>query len=141
MEHPTMSLAAGSPDIQTIVTGFLTTTPKPSEQQVSNFLQLFSTAEDRDLAAKLLVTGGADATAVAAAHQAAQNVYLRLITNQNSVAGNALSLVSAAASAFHGYRRNQSIGWAVWWFFMGSIFPVFTPVIAIAQGYGKRKGQ
>jgi len=49
----------------------------------------------------------------------------------------ALSLLSAAASGYHGYKRNQSIGWGFVWFALGGMFPVFTPVIAVAQGYGK----
>lgn len=50
-----------------------------------------------------------------------------------------LSTVSMAASAYHGYKRNDSIGWALWWGFMGSMFPVITPVIGVAQGFGKPK--
>lgn len=50
-----------------------------------------------------------------------------------------LGTVSMAASAYHGYKRNQSVGWALWWGFCGGAFPVITPVIAVAQGYGKRK--
>jgi len=50
----------------------------------------------------------------------------------------AISLVSSAVSAYHGYKRNQSVGWAIWWALMGGIFPIITPVIALAQGYGKR---
>lgn len=41
-------------------------------------------------------------------------------------------------AAYHGYKRNKSAGWAVWWGFMGLLFPVLTPAVAIAQGYGKR---
>lgn len=48
-----------------------------------------------------------------------------------------IAAASMAASAYHGYKRNNSVGWAIWWAFMGSLFPVITPVIAIAQGYGK----
>jgi hypothetical protein len=48
-----------------------------------------------------------------------------------------LALTSSAASAFHGYRRNRSIGWAIVWGLLGGIFPVFTPTIALAQGFGK----
>ena len=44
-----------------------------------------------------------------------------------------LGTVSMVASAYHGYVRNQSIGWALWWGFMGSLFPVITPTIALAQ--------
>jgi hypothetical protein len=46
---------------------------------------------------------------------------------------------SMAASAFHGYRRNESVGWALWWGFCGALAPVLTPVIAVAQGFGKPK--
>lgn len=48
-----------------------------------------------------------------------------------------LSTASMAASAYHGYKRNDSVGWAIWWAVMGAIFPVITPTIAIAQGFGK----
>lgn len=47
-------------------------------------------------------------------------------------------LGSAAASAYHGYKRNKSVGWAVWWGLMGFLFPIVTPAVAIAQGFGKR---
>ena len=50
-----------------------------------------------------------------------------------------LSFASAAASTYHGYKRNDSVGWAVWWGLMGGLFPVITPVIAIAQGFGKHE--
>ena len=49
-----------------------------------------------------------------------------------------LSMASAGASAFHGYRRNQSVGWAVAWGAAGAVFPVITPAIAVAQGFGER---
>lgn len=45
---------------------------------------------------------------------------------------------SSAASAYHGYKRNQSVGWAIWWGVMGGLFPILTPAIAVAQGFGKR---
>ncbi len=51
----------------------------------------------------------------------------------------ALSALSAGASAFHGYKRNHSVGWGVWWGLMGGIFPIITPAIALAQGFGKRE--
>jgi hypothetical protein len=50
----------------------------------------------------------------------------------------ALSAGSSAASAYHGYRRNQSVGWALWWALMGGMFPLVTPAIGLAQGWGKR---
>lgn len=51
-----------------------------------------------------------------------------------------LSTVSMAVSAYHGYKRNNSIGWGLAWGAMGTLFPVITPVFAIAQGYGKPRG-
>lgn len=50
-----------------------------------------------------------------------------------------LAVASVAASTYHGYKRNDSVGWAIWWGLMGGIFPIITPVIAIAEGFGKRK--
>ena len=48
-----------------------------------------------------------------------------------------VSVLSACISGFHGYRRNQSVGWGVGWFVLGGLFPIITPVIAVAQGYAK----
>lgn len=45
--------------------------------------------------------------------------------------------VSGPACAYHGYKRNQSIGWALWWGFAGSVFFPIAPVIAFAQGFGQ----
>lgn len=50
------------------------------------------------------------------------------------------STVIAAAGAFHGYRRTQSVLWALAWFGAGYTFPVITSAIAAAQGFGKKKG-
>lgn len=49
-----------------------------------------------------------------------------------------LSAASSAASAYHGYKRNQSIGWAIGWALLGGMFPVIVPAIAVAQGFGKK---
>jgi len=49
-----------------------------------------------------------------------------------------LALPSALACAYHGYKRNDSVGWALWWGLVGGM-PI-TPIIALAQGFGKRKG-
>ena len=51
----------------------------------------------------------------------------------------ALSTASGAASAYHGYKRNQSVGWALWWGFWGGVFPVIVPTIAVAQGFGEKE--
>lgn len=52
-----------------------------------------------------------------------------------------LATASLVASTYHGYRRNNSLGWALWWGLMGSLFPVVTPTVAVAQGFAKRKGR
>jgi hypothetical protein len=51
-----------------------------------------------------------------------------------------LQFSSAAASAFHGARRNGgSIFWGVWWFIFGAVFPTVTPIVGLAQGFGQCK--
>ena len=49
-----------------------------------------------------------------------------------TVAGTA----SSAALAYHGYKRNNSVGWAIGWFFLGAFWPNALPV-AFAQGFAK----
>lgn len=49
------------------------------------------------------------------------------------------STVSFAACVYHGYKRNNSVGWAIGWGFLGAVFPIITPVIAVAQGFAKPK--
>jgi hypothetical protein len=46
-------------------------------------------------------------------------------------------IVSSGASAYHGYRRNNSLGWGIGWGLLGGMFPAITPSIALAQGFGK----
>ena len=50
-----------------------------------------------------------------------------------------LATASAAVSGYHGYKRNNSVGWAIVWFGLGGLFPIITPTIAFAQGFSKRK--
>lgn len=52
-----------------------------------------------------------------------------------------LEAASVGLSAYHGYKRNNSVGWAIWWGLMGGLFPIITPVIAFAQGFSKRAGR
>jgi len=56
-----------------------------------------------------------------------------------ATAWGALSTASLGLSAYHGYKRNDSVGWGLWWGLMGGLFPVITPAIALAQGFGDRK--
>lgn len=50
-----------------------------------------------------------------------------------------LATASMAASAYHGYKRNQKVGWALWWGALGFVFPILVPTIALAQGYARPK--
>ncbi len=51
----------------------------------------------------------------------------------------AASAAGTGASAYHGYKRNESVGWGIWWAICGAVLPVVTVPIALAQGFGKRK--
>ena len=43
---------------------------------------------------------------------------------------------SMALSAYHGLKRhNGSVGWAILWGVMGSMFPVITPAIAFFKDF------
>lgn len=50
-----------------------------------------------------------------------------------------LSLLSGAVSAVHGWKRDHTpisvFGWGV----LGMMFPIITPAVALAQGYGRRR--
>ena len=46
---------------------------------------------------------------------------------------------SMAASTYHGYKRHESIGWAVGWGLLGWLIPIIVPAIGVGQGFGKRK--
>jgi hypothetical protein len=48
-----------------------------------------------------------------------------------------IEAASVGLSAYHGYKRNDSVGWAVVWGVMGGLFPVIMPAIAFAQGFGQ----
>jgi len=56
-----------------------------------------------------------------------------------------LATVSSLASMYHGYKRNESKGsgkalaYGLWWGLMGTVFPLITPVVGIAQGFAKPK--
>ncbi len=51
----------------------------------------------------------------------------------------AISLAGAAAGAYHGYKRNNSIGWAIAWAILGGLVPIITVPVSLAQGFGKKK--
>jgi hypothetical protein len=52
----------------------------------------------------------------------------------------AASIAGTAGGAYHGYKRNKSIGWAIGWGLLGGLFPIIVLPLAAAQGFGKPKG-
>lgn len=116
---------------------FLLRSPGPDSTAVAEFLRVFPDGPARAEAAQGLLAKGVPAQRVSAA--------LNWLSASSGWAGNkatiygVLTIASSAASAFHGYRRNNSIGWGIGWGILGILFPVITPAIALAQGFGKRK--
>jgi len=51
----------------------------------------------------------------------------------------AVALVGAVTGAYHGYKRNNSVGWSVAWGILGGMFPFITLPISLAQGFGEKK--
>lgn len=50
-----------------------------------------------------------------------------------------LSVTGTLTGAYHGYVRNNSVGWAIGWAIMGGLFPYITIPVSLAQGFGQRK--
>lgn len=68
------------------------------------------------------------------ARDTAQDAFL----NGVSPAYTALALTGTALGAYHGYKRNNSVGWAIAWAVLGGAFPFIAIPVALAQGVGKR---
>lgn len=49
------------------------------------------------------------------------------------------SIAGTGLGAYHGYKRNESVGWAIGWAFFGTILPVIAIPVMFAQGMGRRK--
>jgi len=111
---------------------------------IQAILEIVPTTAERQTVASRAVAIGADATNIQQALAALERgAGLRALFKPPSmpvrIIWGVLSTASFAASVYHGYKRNDSVGWAIWWGFMGAIFPVITPTIAVAQGFGKPK--
>ena len=49
-----------------------------------------------------------------------------------------LLVLSAGFSGYHGYKRNHdSVGFGFAWALAGTLLPIITPAVAVAQGYAK----
>jgi hypothetical protein len=58
------------------------------------------------------------------------------IMGENPI-GTALLTASTALCTYHGYKRNDSVGWALAWGILGGMFPIIAPVVAVAQGFAE----
>lgn len=133
-----VTFQASQQDLQSIAAQYVTMNPSQRREFVAN---IFPGLTDDEIAEVITVIGalGGDATEarLRADSLARERRSTRLLKIGSVWA--ALGTVSMAASAYHGYKRNQSVGWALVWGFFGAIAPVITPTIAVAQGFGKRK--
>lgn len=125
-------------DINAAITGFLATTPNPDGFQVSAFLSLYSGA-NREAAASGLVARGVSPAVVQGALSMAPLETTSISFGTPSPIWTAIMVASMGLSAYHGYKRNNSVGWGIGWGLLGGLLPIITPVIAVAQGLGKRK--
>jgi hypothetical protein len=129
----TVTVPSGSP-FDAAITGFLLQSPKPGSTEVANFLKAFKAA-DRTAVAQALIARGVSASAISSALG-----FLNTSGKTNSTIWGLLTVASAAASGYHGIKRNHgSIGWGIGWFLLGGIAPVLVPVVAVAQGFAKPK--
>ncbi len=51
----------------------------------------------------------------------------------------AAGVAAFGACIYHGYKRNDSLAWALVWGLAGGFFPVVAVPIAVAQGFGERR--
>ncbi len=60
------------------------------------------------------------------------------IADEALTLGVTLSIAGTVLGAYHGYRRNDSVGWAIGWALLGGAFPLITVPVALAQGFGEK---
>lgn len=111
---------------------------------IQAILEIVPTIAERQAVASRAVAIGADAAKVQQAMAALERgaglkQWLKPPPMPVRIIWGVLSTASFAASVYHGYKRNDSLGWGIWWGFMGALFPVITPTIAVAQGFGRPK--
>lgn len=50
-----------------------------------------------------------------------------------------IRIAAIGAAAYHGYRRNSSVGWAVGWGLLAGLSPPIVLGVALAEGFAKPK--
>jgi hypothetical protein len=59
-------------------------------------------------------------------------------TAYNHIGADPVAPVAAVSlAAYHGYRRNRSVGWAIGWGVLASLSWPITLGVAVAEGFGK----
>jgi len=111
---------------------------------IQAILEIIPTLDERREVATRAITLGANVDRVSTAlrnleQDRSLKAWLKPPSMPVRIIWGVLSTASFAASVYHGYKRNDSLGWGIWWGFMGALFPVITPTIAVAQGFGKPK--
>lgn len=120
------------------IDAFLLQHPKPSSTDIAELLKAYTPAERPAMAQALIGRGVSSKTIAAALNWLEASSKIR--SNWPAIAG-VLALASAGISGYHGFKRNGSVWGGLLWFFLGSLFPVITPIAAIAlpPGFAKPK--
>jgi len=128
---PAMALGTTDDELTSIATTLTAQFAAGNDASVATALGLLSDIDRQTVAAKMLALG-ADPTKLSAAITAAQ-------PPPPTVPLWALLLHTAGmgVSAYHGYRRTGSVGWALVWGLLGGTFPIIVPVIALAEGFAQ----
>lgn len=115
-----------------------------STADVQAILEIIPTVTERQEVAERAVAIGADASRVQEAldsleSKASYKQWFKPPPMPVRIVWGVLSTASFAACVYHGYKRKNRVSTAIWWGFMGALFPVIAPTIAFAQGFGKPK--
>ena len=116
--------------------------PSDAVREISAAMSILPSDEQKSLAEKLLALG-VPAEVVRASLTSGQakavSVFVEPKWRKYAPLYGWLATASVAANTYHGYRRNKSLPWALWWGLMGAAFPVLSTSVAFAQGFGERK--
>jgi hypothetical protein len=129
-----VGLGAEQTQLDADIDALLLAHPVPTQGDLIDFLKLYQ-GDARNIAAHALVARGLPSSTVGRA-LAFTNATTGLFTKTNILG--VLAVASAVVSGIHGMRRHRgSIGWGLVWFLGGTVFPIVTPAVAIAQGLWK----
>ena len=132
---PTGALAGALTDAEAKAMGESLARQQPASWDLAAALKPLDKDSRQKVIAYYLAAGGSSFTL-----ESAQRELHRWTINPTWAAiWGVAATASFAACVYHGYKRNDSVGWAIGWGALALLFPVVTPVIAVAQGFGKPK--